>query len=184
MEAFLGSIVLFAGNFAPRGWALCQGQIMAIQQNQALFSILGTTYGGNGVQTFALPDLRGRVPVGQGQAPGLSNYVLGQVSGTENITLNTNQMPIHTHLTTTAMKVSSHQGDQVIPLTSSSISAVKDINGDPAKGFSSQAPDIGLTNAITNTNATAGGSQPFPIVQPVLCMNYIIALQGIFPSRN
>jgi microcystin-dependent protein len=184
MDPILGTIIIFAGNFAPRGWALCAGQLLSISQNSALFSILGTTYGGDGVQTFALPDLRGRAPIGQGQGPGLSNYVLGEKVGTENTTLNINQMPMHTHVATTAMKVSSQQGDQVTPVAASSISAVKDINGDPAKGFSSQTPDIGLTNAITNTNGMAGGSQPFSLLQPVLCINYIIALQGVYPSRN
>src|SRR5690349_13883210 len=96
-EPFIGEIIMFAGNFAPRGWAFCQGQILSIAQNTALFSILGTTYGGNGQTTFALPDFRGRVPVGQGQGPGLSSYVLGEVSGTESTTLLTTNMPVHNH---------------------------------------------------------------------------------------
>ncbi|PTS92322.1 phage tail protein [Pedobacter sp. HMWF019] len=184
MDPILGTIIIFAGNFAPRGWMLCWGQLLPISQNQALFSILGTFYGGDGVTTFALPDLRGRVPVGQGQGPGLSNYVLGEKTGTENMTLTINQMPIHTHVATTAMKVSSQQGDQVTPVAASSISAVKDINGDPAKGFSSQSPDVGLTNAVTNTNGMTGGSMPFSLLQPILGVNYIIAMQGLYPSRN
>src|SRR3954471_16965067 len=93
MDPLLGSIILFAGNFAPRGWALCQGQILSIAQNTALFSILGTTYGGNGQTTFALPDFRGRCPVGQGQGPGLSSYSLGQQAGTESVTLVSNNIP-------------------------------------------------------------------------------------------
>src|SRR6478672_10112699 len=96
-EPFLAEIIMFAGNFAPRGWAFCQGQILSIAQNTALFSLLGTTYGGNGQTTFALPDLRGRVPVGTGQGPGLSNYDLGQVSGSESVTLTVSQMPAHNH---------------------------------------------------------------------------------------
>ena len=94
---FIGQITLFAGNFAPRGWAFCNGQLLSIAQNTALFSILGTTYGGNGQTTFALPDLRGRVPVHAGQGPGLSNYDLGQQGGAESVTLTTAQMPAHTH---------------------------------------------------------------------------------------
>src|SRR5262245_42833413 len=97
MDSFIGSIILFAGNFAPRGWAFCQGQILSIAQNTALFSILGTTYGGNGQTTFALPDLRGRVPIGTGQGPGLSNIDLGEQSGSENVTLLASNMPPHTH---------------------------------------------------------------------------------------
>src|SRR4026209_391528 len=97
-EPFLGEIVMFAGNFAPRGWALCNGQILSIAQNTALFSILGTTYGGNGQTTFGLPDLRSRVPVGQGQGPGLSPWTLGEQNGFENVTLSATQMPAHNHL--------------------------------------------------------------------------------------
>src|SRR5687767_11620624 len=104
---FIGTVVLFAGNFAPRGWAFCAGQILSIAQNTALFSILGTTYGGNGQTTFALPDLRGRVPMGTGQGPGLQNYVLGEAVGVEHVTLNTTQMPAHNHL----VEVSSGQAD-------------------------------------------------------------------------
>src|SRR5688572_5350285 len=96
-EPFIGEIIMFAGNFAPRGWAFCSGQLLSIAQNTALFSILGTTYGGNGQTTFALPDLRGRCPVHQGQGPGLSNYSLGQVGGTESVTLIASQLPPHSH---------------------------------------------------------------------------------------
>src|SRR4030095_16919913 len=97
MDAFIGMIVMFGGNFAPRGWATCDGQLLSIAQNTALFSILGTTYGGNGQTTFRLPDLRGRVPIPPGTGPGLSSYVLGQMSGTENVTLNITQIPSHAH---------------------------------------------------------------------------------------
>src|ERR1700710_1746158 len=97
MEAFLATILLFAGNFAPSGWAFCNGQLLAIAQNQALFSLLGTTYGGNGIQTFGLPDLRGRVPIHFGQGPGLSSYSIGQSGGTENTTLLLNNLPQHNH---------------------------------------------------------------------------------------
>src|SRR5215510_8922011 len=100
MDAFIGMIVMFGGNFAPRGWAFCNGQLLSIAQNTALFSILGTTYGGNGQTTFALPNLQGRVAIHPGQSPGTSNYVLGESAGTESVTLTTNQMPMHTHAAT------------------------------------------------------------------------------------
>src|SRR6187551_576055 len=109
MESFIASIILFAGNFAPRGWAFCQGQILSIAQNTALFSILGTTFGGNGQTTFALPDLRGRVPMHWGQGPGLTNRTLGEIGGTENVTLTVNNLPSHTHVSTlTAAQPSSN----------------------------------------------------------------------------
>ena len=111
-DPFLGMIALVPYNFPPRGWTFCNGQILAISQNTALFSLLGTTYGGNGVTTFALPDLRGRVPLSSGQGPGLSNYDLGELSGTENVTLTTNQMPIHTH----ALGVSAKEGTSESPV--------------------------------------------------------------------
>ena len=110
-NAFMGQIVLFAGTFAPKNWAFCSGQSLSIQQNAALFSILGTTYGGDGVQTFNLPDLRGRVAVSQGQGPGLSAYTLGQQSGQENVTLTVQQMPQHNHL----VSVSNVAGSQPLP---------------------------------------------------------------------
>ena len=103
MDSFIGTIILFAGNFAPRGWAFCQGQLLPIQQYTAVFSLLGTTYGGNGVQTFGLPNLQGRVPVGSGSGAGLSKVDLGQMLGTENVTLLTTQIPAHTHPTTVAI---------------------------------------------------------------------------------
>jgi microcystin-dependent protein len=180
-EPFLGEIIMFAGNFAPRGWALCNGQILSIAQNTALFSILGTTYGGNGQTTFALPDFRGRVPVSQGQGPGLSAYDLGEVTGVENTTLLINQMPAHNHTATVTINPAA-----------SPLSASEDpTNAVPAGGSQqsiyASAPD-GTTkmNAgmATATIAPAGGSQPFSIIQPLLCVNFIIAIQGIFPSRN
>src|SRR5512139_1201847 len=115
MEAFIGSIVLFAGNFAPRGWALCQGQILSIAQNTALFSILGTTYGGNGQTTFALPDLRGRVAVGTGQGPGLPAINLGEVAGELTHTLIVTEMPAHTHTTQTQINAAAGGGNSASP---------------------------------------------------------------------
>lgn len=170
---FIGEITLFAGNFAPRNWALCNGQIMSIAQNTALFSILGTTYGGNGQTTFALPDLRSRVPIHAGQGPGLSNYQLGQVGGTENVTLLTSQLPAHSH----AVNAVASGGDQASPV--GNLPAVESTG--TSKDYSSVAATGQMGAGMV---ANTGGGQPVPVVQPYGCVNYIIALQGIFPSRN
>jgi microcystin-dependent protein len=165
-EPFLGEIRLFGFNFSPRGWAVCAGQIMSIQQNTALFSLLGTQYGGNGVQTFGLPDLRGRVAINQGQGPGLQNYDIGEITGSETVTLTSQQMPIHTHLQ---------------PVTNGPASTSRPHSTVPAAGGSYAAAGDG---GAFVPPSTAGGSQPFSILQPLLVLNYCIALQGIFPSRN
>lgn len=168
-EPFLGEIIIVAFNFAPRGYALCQGQILPISQNTAVFSLLGTTYGGNGQTTFALPDLRGRVPVAAGQGPGLSNIDLGQVGGSESATLTANQMPAHNH----AAQSSQAAG-----------TATRPANNFPAAG---QAVYTGATDNTTLNPAfikNTGGGQPFALRSPYLGLNYAIALQGIFPSRN
>ena len=172
MEPFLGSLMIFAGNFAPRGWAFCNGQLLSIAQNTALFSLLGTTYGGDGVTTFALPDLRGRAPIHFGQGPGLSNYVLGEASGTENVTLVISNLPAHSHTVNASIR-----GD-------GSRSPTNNLLASPA-------PDTNLytaTAADTTMNPTmigpTGGSQPFNNMQPFLTLNYCIALEGIFPSRS
>ena len=169
-DAMLGEVRIFAGNFAPRGWALCQGQLLAISQNQALFSILGTTYGGDGRTTFALPDLRGRAPLGQGQGPGLANTRLGEKTGSENITLTQNNLPSHTHGL-----------DNLYELP---ISIKGPGNKDAADTKVLVLGAISGASAASANTKTTGGSQPFRIEQPSLGVNYIIALQGIFPSRN
>jgi len=169
---FLGEIRMFAGNFAPAGWAQCNGQIMSISQNTALFSILGTTYGGNGTTTFALPDLRSRVPIHVGQGPGLSPYVLGQVAGTENVTLLTTQIPLHNH----GVNCSTGGGTQASPAS-----------GYPAVESTGTSLDYAASSNGTMNPAmigNAGSGQPHANIQPYLCVNFIIALQGIFPSRN
>ena len=173
MDPLLASLLIFAGNFAPVGWALCNGQLMAINQNQALFSLLGTTYGGDGTTTFALPDLRGRVPIHMGQGPGLSNYVIGQTGGTENTTLLATNLPSHTH-----------------PLIATSeAGSTSDPTGAYLGNTGALDREYNITGTTVQMNAGAiglssGGSQPFNNMQPFLTMNYIIALQGIFPSRN
>ena len=168
-QPFLGEIFIVPYNFAPRGYAFCQGQILSIAQNTALFSLLGITFGGNGQTTFALPDLRSRVPVGVGQGPGLSNIDLGQASGTETATLTVNQMPAHNHLASSSQAAGT---------------STRPSNQFPA---SSQAIYTGASDGTTLNPAfiqNTGGSQPFSIRDPFLGLNYIIALQGIFPSRN
>ena len=161
---FLGEVRIVSFNFAPKGWALCNGQLLPINQNQALFSILGTTYGGNGQTTFALPDLRGRVPVHFG-----ASLVEGQMTGEEAHTLNLSEMPAHNHL----VSASSAAPDQGSPANNEWASI--------ASGYSTIGPNTTFgPSAITNT----GGSQPHNNMQPYLVLNFAISLQGIFPSRN
>jgi microcystin-dependent protein len=173
-QPFIGTISMFAGNFAPRGWMTCDGQLLSIAQNTALFSILGTSFGGNGQTTFGLPDLRGRVPIHWGQGPGLSTYVLGEQSGSENITLTQSQMPMHTHL----VGADATGNGQVTPQNT----ILGNLGRAAAEKFySSAAPNTTMNPAMI---AAAGGNQPFSIVQPFLCVTFIIAVTGIFPSRN
>jgi microcystin-dependent protein len=170
-DPYLGEIRVVPYNFAPRGWALCNGQLMAISQNTALFSLLGTTYGGNGINTFALPDLRSRVGVHVGQGPGLSPYDLGQQGGSETVTLTTGQLAPHGH----PMNCLNAAGNQYQPN-----------NGVPAID-AGQNPQYGPTKAVgtmaANIIGPSGGGQPHNNVQPYLTLNYVIALAGIFPQR-
>lgn len=177
-EPFIGEIKMVGFNFAPRGWALCSGQILSIAQNTALFSLLGTTYGGNGQSTFGLPDLRGRFPTHSGQGPGLSSRSLGEVSGTESVTLLSTQMPMHTHAFTGSLACSNQAGNSDSP-----VGAFPAPSGS-AEDFRTTSNASMAPGAVTGTVAIAGGSQPVGIMNPYLCVNFIIALQGIFPSRN
>ena len=165
---FIGEIRMFGGNFAPVGYAFCNGQLMAISQNDALFSLIGTTYGGDGQNTFALPDLRGRLPIHMGT--GLSTYVIGQNAGVENVTLTTNLIPSHAH---SAMGQSA-SGNQ--PSPSGNTWAASSLNQ-----YTPSAANVTM-NAASIGNS--GGSQPHSNFMPYLCINFIIALEGIFPSRN
>lgn len=161
VEPLLGEVIMFAGTFAPRGWAFCDGQLLPISQNQALFSILGTTYGGDGRTTFALPDLRGRVPLHPGSGPGLSTYRLGQKGGLEKTTLTTEQVPSHGH------------GVNIAEI------GKKESAGEPNA--------IGVLNSSERSSTTLVSEinpQPIDIRQPYQAINYIIAIQGVFPSRN
>ena len=176
-EPFLGMIAIYGFNFAPRGWAMCNGQILPIAQNTALFSLLGTMYGGNGQTTFALPDLRSRWPNHVGQGPGLSSYDQGQVGGTESSTLTVNNMPSHNHQVAIVAGAPSASKANANSLANLSI----DPAPTTAQVYSNAAPTGFLApTSITNT----GGNQPFSILQPYLTLNYCIALEGIFPSRN
>lgn len=184
MEPFLGQIMMFGGNFAPRSWAFCDGQLLPIAQYAALFSILGTTYGGDGRTTFALPDLRGRAPIHMGGGPGLSNYKLGQKGGLESVTLNITQIPSHSH--TGKLQVSSKDSSQAVPTLGSSIATPGFVDGRAIThtyGFNNENPDIALNPGSLPIGNT-GGNLSHENRQPYLAMNYIIALQGIFPSRN
>ncbi|WP_420111076.1 phage tail protein [Pseudactinotalea sp.] len=168
MDVFLGTIQLFGFNFAPRGWALCQGQLLAVSQNSALFSLLGTTYGGDGQTTFALPDLRGRVPMGQGQGAGLSGRVVGDVGGTEAVTLTPGQLPAHTHGVSAASAATSKSPSVARPAVAA---------GGAAYGT---AATVSMAAGMVQP---AGQSQPHDNMQPYLVGNWCIAVEGIFPTR-
>jgi len=175
---YIGEIRMFAGNFPPQGWAFCDGAIQAISQNEALFALIGTTYGGDGQATFALPDLRGRVPLHQGSLNG-NTYVIGQQAGSESVTLNSNQMPGHTHL-----------------VGASSATPVQSINPTPITGVPGTMVPASLAkpriyaapganvNMAANAVQPSGGNQPHENMAPFLAINFIIALFGIFPTQN
>ncbi|MCR9121898.1 MAG: tail fiber protein [Phyllobacteriaceae bacterium] len=170
-EPFVGEIRMFAGNFAPRGWAFCDGQLLAVSQNDALFSLLGTIYGGDGRTTFGLPDLRGRIPIHAGQGPGLSQRRLGAKAGAENVTLTVNQLPSHTHTYNASTTLAGANSPQDALIGESPTIDL----------FSESTPTAGFSaSAITHT----GGSRSHTNLQPFLCVNFIIALFGIYPSRH
>ena len=172
---YLGEIRGFGGNFAPRGWSFCGGQLLPIAQNTALFSIIGTIYGGDGRTTFALPDLRGRVPLQQGQGPGLSNINLGQRSGQEYTVLTSLQLPNHTH--TAVLNARREDGADFNP---SGRVLAADTN---ASIYSSNPPDVQMSTASI-TLGSAGGSQQVSLRNPYLGINMIICVQGLYPSRS
>jgi microcystin-dependent protein len=161
---FLGELKIISWNFAPKGWALCNGQLLPINQNQALFSILGTTYGGNGTTTFALPDLRGRVPIHVGQG-----FTQGQAAGQEFHTLTQSEMPMHTHI------ANANSGNATTPIPTGNLLGA---------GNNMYAQPTNLVTLDPSSVTNVGGSQPHENRQPFLVLNYCIALTGIFPSRN
>lgn len=191
----LGEIRGFAGNFAPRSWALCEGQLMSIAQNQALFSILGTTYGGDGRTTFGLPDLRGRVPIGTGNGPGLSNVNLGQRKGSAYNVLTSVNLPPHTHSAAIASAVASvsmpalaDEADASDP-TTNVLASAKDSSGAEVKSFSINTADVTMKEFLAPASGTVqvynqGSQQQQYNVMPSLSLNYIICLFGTFPSRS
>lgn len=167
---YVGEIRLFAGNFAPAGWAICNGSLLAIAENDVLFNLIGTTYGGDGQSTFALPDLRGRVPVHQGQGPGLPPAMMGQLMGTETVTLSTSQLPQHTHVLRAATAAAS------VAAPGNAVLAATGVN-------SYGAPPLTVPMAATAVPGV-GGSQPHSNMAPFCTLNYIISLFGIFPPQN
>jgi microcystin-dependent protein len=172
-DPFVGEIRIFAGNFAPNGWSFCNGQLLAISQNQALFALIGTFYGGDGVTTFQLPDLRGRVPIHQGTSPVSGTpYTTGEKAGVENVTLATNQIPPHRH------NANANGAATVVSPANAFWST------DPFGNTAAYYPPS--SNGTMNASAvgSSGGSQPHDNMQPFLAINYIIALFGIFPSRS
>lgn len=190
MDTFLGMLALMGFDFEPRGWAFCNGQILSIAQNTALFSLLGVTFGGNGQTTFALPDLRGRTAIGQGQGPGLSNYTMGQSGGFETVTLTAAQIPAHIHGAsglTVSMSAATNAGTQSVPGTDSAnaLGASVDPTGRPLNLYVNASPSVNLQGTgISGNTASTGGNQPHENRMPYLAVNYVIALQGIFPSRQ
>lgn len=181
MDGVLAVVTCFAGNFAPRNWTYCNGQLLPISQNQALFSLLGTAYGGDGISTFGLPDLRGRAPVSSGAGQNLTPYTLGQKSGNEAVTLTVNTIPSHAHTGNTFFRLQcdnteavSHEPDYNYPANSSSLQAFSDNSNTVMLA----PPDYAGT--VNN----AGNGNPLAIRSPYLGLNYVICTNGIFPSRN
>lgn len=177
-EPYLGEIRAIAFNYAPKGWLLCNGQTLSVQQNQALFSLLGTTYGGNGQTTFNLPNLQSRVAVGTGQGPGLQNYTLGEMAGQETVSLTQDQLPPHTHTIAGTMQAGA-TADESTP-----------VGNFPAGGASnhySTGPmnaSLGPANAVKGQTAPQGSNQPHDNRQPYLATYFVIAVQGLYPSRG
>ena len=171
MDPFVGEIRMFAGNFAPQGWAFCDGQLLAVSQNDALFSLLGTIYGGDGRTTFGLPDLRGRIPIHAGSRPGGASHNLGSKAGAEVVTATVGQLPTHSH----TFQASSAVGSQSNPSGASLASSPN------VRLYRDVAPTV---NTATSSLLPAGGSQPHNNMAPFLCVHYIIALVGVYPSQH
>ena len=182
-QPYLGQIEAYPYSFAPKGWQTCAGQLLPIQQNQALFSLLGTTYGGDGIRTFALPDLRGRVAIGQGNGNGLTPRVIGEVAGEENHTLLYNEMPVHIHTLNTAPTGATANnvdtpGPTVVLGTATGTQGTTALTVNP---YAASTPTVPMATTAIGTNP---GGQPHNNMMPYLGMGFCIAMAGIFPSRN
>jgi len=179
MEHYVGQITIFAGNYAPAGWALCQGQLLPISENEALYSLLGTTFGGDGRTTFGLPDLRGRIPVGMGANPATgTNYSIGQMAGVEEVTLTEAQLPAHTH----ALMVNKTEGGEMSP--GSAVPGVSS-SDDTFLAYAPPTTDPAKMKPLNaQTVSTEGGGQSHNNVMPSQPLNFIIALTGVYPSQN
>jgi microcystin-dependent protein len=189
MEGTMAEIRLFAGNFSPKSWAYCNGQLLSIAQNSALFALLGTTYGGNGTTTFSLPDFRGRHPLGTGQGPGLPNYALGTLTGTQSTSLLLTNLPNHNHTVTGTPTITVKQpcntGEGTAPEPENNYPATP--SGGAQMYGSTQDDTMKTYDLAPHSNLFAGisgGSQPIPLGSPYLGINYIICMYGIFPSRD
>jgi microcystin-dependent protein len=177
---FLGEIRMFAGNFAPKNWQFCNGQTLPINQYSALFALLGTNFGGNGVSTFMLPDFRGRLPISVGQGPGLTNRVLGEPGGSENVTITSQTMPQHNHMlmVTTAGATLNTPSATALPAAETGTAT----GSFYALNVGSPSPTMGHLN--TSSLAANGSSLAHTNLMPALCLSFIIAMQGLFPTRN
>lgn len=179
----LSDVRIFAGNFAPRGWMFCNGQLLSIAQNTALFSLLGTTFGGDGQVTFGLPDFRGRAPIHNGQGAGLSNYQLGQMAGTENITLTASNVSGHTHTVTGNAGIVVAGGDGN---SQGAVNNFPAVNGDTiySTATDNSAMAASSLSGVTVATQTPNGTSPLNTVQPYIAVNFCICVEGVFPVRN
>ncbi|MGN6817500.1 MAG: phage tail protein [Sphingomonas sp.] len=181
---YLGEVKMFGGNFNPRGWAFCNGQLLPISQNDALFALVGTTYGGDGVTTFALPDLQGRIPLHQGTGAGLSTRVLGEKSGSETVTLIVTQLPSHSHqpVANNVDPTNDAPASNTMPCRPKQA-----VGGNSAQLYTdpTKTPVAGdLKPMLAGIIGSAGGNQPHDNMMPFLCVSFVIALEGVFPSQN
>lgn len=176
-QPYVGQILMFAGNFPPAGWMTCEGQTIPISENETLFQLIGTTYGGDGQETFQLPNLAGRIPIHQGTGPGLSTYQIGEAAGTESVTLTTQQIPAHNHLP----MVNTAGGTSAAP-QSGSVLADETSTASGGNAFAYKPPGGTQVTMPAATVANSGGSQPHENMMPILCINFIISLFGVFPT--
>jgi microcystin-dependent protein len=174
-DAYIGNVILVAFNFAPSGYLFCNGQLLPIAQNTALFSLLGTQYGGNGTTNFALPDLRGRVPVGFGTGAGLTSFAIGETGGSAAVSLLSSNLPAHTH----ALNVQSGLGTTGVP-TGVALAQTEVDDGTPVRSYSSAAPNT----TLAGTSISSGSGLPLPILNPYLGLGYAICTSGVFPPRS